>query len=393
MKKIAFITPWYGENIQGGAESECRSIIYNLQKKNISLEVLTTCVESFNSDWSINFHKEGFYNENGVDIQRFKVRKRNTDKFDQINYKLINNICINIDEEKVFFEEMVYSQSLFDYMENNKDEYHCFVFIPYMFGTTYWGIKKVLDKSILIPCLHDENYAYMKLMKNMFENVSGIIFNSQPEYELANKIYKIKNKTKQITIGTIIDTEFKYEPKCFIEKYKMKNPFILYAGRKDVGKNVDTLISYFENFRKTNDIKIDLVLIGGGKININRKSKRFIHDLGFVSKQDKYNAYSASLCLCQPSLMESFSIVIMESWIAKRPVLVSADCEVTKNFVKKSNGGLYFNTYEEFEECIKFFIKNITISNIMGQKGNEFVKNNFTYDIVTEKYINFFEQF
>ena len=45
-------------------------------------------------------------------------------------------------------------------------------------------------------------------------------------------------------------------------------------------------------------------------------------DLGFVPIQDKYDAYAAAELLCQPSKHESFSYVIMESWLCERPVLV-----------------------------------------------------------------------
>lgn len=57
--KIAFVIPWYGENIPGGAETECRTTAENLQKAGIEVEILTTCVKEFLSDWNANYHKEG----------------------------------------------------------------------------------------------------------------------------------------------------------------------------------------------------------------------------------------------------------------------------------------------------------------------------------------------
>ena len=54
---------------------------------------------------------------------------------------------------------------------------------------------------------------------------------------------------------------------------------------------------------------------------------------------------AAASLLCQPSHNESFSLVIMESWLCGRPVLVSSQCAVTKDFAKRSNGGLYFKDY------------------------------------------------
>lgn len=141
MKRIAFVIPWFGKNIPGGAESACRDITKRLKKSGIDVEILTTCVKEFASDWNVNFYKEGNELIYDVVVKRFKVRKRNTYEFDKINYKLINNIKITKDEEKIFFQEMINSPDLYKYIKTNADSYKCFVYIPYMFGTTYFGVK------------------------------------------------------------------------------------------------------------------------------------------------------------------------------------------------------------------------------------------------------------
>ena len=106
----------------------------------------------------------------------------------------------------------------------------------------------------------------------------------------------------------------------------MKTDFILYAGRKEAGKNVPLLIDFFARYKKHRKNELKLVLIGSGTIEIPSENRSDIIDLGFVPLQDKYDAYAAATFLCQPSLNESFSIVIMESWLCKSPVLVHAKC-------------------------------------------------------------------
>jgi glycosyltransferase involved in cell wall biosynthesis len=51
--------------------------------------------------------------------------------------------------------------------------------------------------------------------------------------------------------------------------------------------------------------------------------------LGFLAPDDLHHGYAAVLVLCQPSLLESFSIVFMEVWLAGSPLLVNGDCEMT----------------------------------------------------------------
>ncbi len=388
MKKIGFVTSWYGDDISGGAEAMLRDLTENLHKQNIPVEILTTCVKDFRSDWNKNYYREGTsINKNGITVRRFRVRKRNTDAFNQVNIKFMKNIPVTIEEEKIFLHEMVNSTALYRYMKENSENYSLFVFIPYMFGTTYWGMKLFPEKSVIIPCLHDEPYAYMKHFRKLFPQSAGMVFNSEPEKQLAEKIYDLHN-TKTLTAGIGMNTDITAKPENFRKKYNIKEPFILYAGRKDKGKNIDTLIKYHNEYIRQNNKNLRLVLIGGGETLKGRN----IIDLGYISQQDKYNAMSACEFLCQPSVNESFSLVIMENWLCKRPVLVHDGCEVTKNFASEADGGLYFRNYPEFEACTDYLLKNSKVSEIMGLNGMEYVKSHFTHDIVTRKYIEFFKE-
>ena len=390
MRKLAFVTPWFGENIPGGAEMELRGLVTHLNEAGVKVEVLTTCVKDFNSNWNENYHKPGEEIVLGVTVRRFKVRKRNEQKFAEVNAKLMRNERITMQEEQVFCEEMINSTDLCEYIDKNQALYELFVFIPYMFGTTYYGCQVCPQKSVLIPCFHDESYAYFECFKTAFSRVAGMIFNAKPELELANRLYNLEN-VEQVVLGVGLDTDIESNAKRFREKYKIHEPFILYAGRKDKGKNVDTLLQYFDEYKKRNANDMKLVLIGGGNIDIPEDVSHDVIDLGFVDKQDKYDACAAATLLCQPSHNESFSLVIMESWLCQRPVLVSGACEVTKRFAIDTNGGLYFNNYFEFEGAVNYILLNEDTAIQMGKNGCEYVKNHFAWDVIVKNCVTFFE--
>jgi glycosyltransferase involved in cell wall biosynthesis len=326
----------------------------------------------------------------GVTVRRFKITERDTERFDRINYKLINNKKVSLKEEQAFIREMVNSEGLYSYISVNGKNYDYFLFIPYMFGTTYYGSQIHPEKSILIPCLHDESYAYMDIYRQMFEGASGLVYLSEPEKELANRLFDIK--CRQMFIGGGVDTDVTYDVNRFRDKYKIKEDFILYAGRRDPGKNVPLLLDYYCSYKDRNANDLKLVLIGSGDVDIPVKYQRDIIDLGFVSKQDKYDAYSAAMVLCQPSLNESFSIVIMESWLCDTPVLVHADCTVTKGHCINSNGGIYFKDYDEFEGCIDFYLKNSKMGNRMAENGKLYVNNNYSWSKIVKNYVDFFTE-
>lgn len=391
MKKIGFVSPWFGMDIPGGAEAELRELVLHLKEADLEFEVLTTCVKSFNSNWSENYHKEGMSEENGIKIRRFGADKRDGAAFDNVNWKLMQNMPVSREEEEIFIHEMVNSSSLYQYMCENEDEYGCFVFIPYMFGTTYYGVEVNPSKAVLIPCFHDESYFYMDIFKELYSKVAGIIYNAKPEKELAEKNYNLQN-VSQIVMGIGMDTNISGNAYRFREKFNIKNPLMIYAGRKDAGKNVDLLLQYFSEYHKRNPSDLQLVLIGGGKIDIPLDVADKVFDLGFVDMQDKYNAYAAAEFLCQPSHNESFSLVIMESWLCGRPMLVNGSCAVTKNFAIESNGGLYFKDYFEFEGAVNYMLSHKDNATAMGNNGKRYVKDNFAWDKIIEKYIKFFNE-
>lgn len=392
MKTIAFVMPWFGFDIPGGAEMELKGLATHLHQAGISVEILTTCVESFYSDWNVNHYKEGTYIEKQITIRRFKVRKRDDGAFNNVNLKLMNEgPVLTADEERIFCEEMVNSPNLYKYIRENKDKYALFVFIPYMFGTTYYGVQECLEKAVMIPCFHDESYIYMERFKETFSKVAGMIFHAQPEADLAAKVYDLSKVNAQV-LGEGVYTEYEYDAERFRQKYKIEEPFVLYAGRKDVGKNIYTLINYFGEYKKRNKNNMKLVLIGGGTVQIPAAIEGDVIDLGYIEMQDKYDACAAATVLCQPSKNESFSLVIMESWLCETPVLVHEDCNVTKYFATESNAGLYFNSYWEFEGALNYVHEHKDVAEVMGRNGRQFVLERFSWDVIVEKYTKYFQE-
>lgn len=392
MKKIAFVAPWYGDNIPGGAEAALRGVANHLYEAGVDVCILTTTVEKFTADWNKNYYKPGNYKSaSGIPIKRFKIRKRDSAAFDAVNQKLINGETISEADEQIFNREMINSPDLYEYIKKNSGDYTAFVYIPYMFGTTYHGVMACPEKAVLIPCFHDEAYAYLKSFREVYSKAAGMLFNAEPEKYLTEKIYNLSG-VKQEVMGLGVDTGLTYDAGRFRDKFNIHDPFILYAGRKDEGKNIYTLINYFKRYKEETDSRLKLVLIGGGEIKVPVAIKNEVIDLGFVDIQDKYDAYSAAELLCQPSKNESFSFVIMESWLCKRPVLVHEDCEVTKNFVSVSNGGLYFRDYYDFRGTVDYIINNPETGDKMAENGYKFVCDNFAWDVIVKKYKKFFEE-
>jgi glycosyltransferase involved in cell wall biosynthesis len=381
--KAAFVIPWYGENIPGGAESLCRGTIKALLKAGVAAEILTTCVQQFHSDWNQNFHPEGASLEHGVPVRRFRVRQRDTAVFDRVNYKLMYNQPLTSANEEAFMAEMINSPDLYRFMADHRSEY-VFLLIPYMFGTTYWGSRVCPERSVLIPCLHDEAYARMRMVGRMCESARGLIFNCEHEKRLAGRLYSLSPERTTVA-GAPVDCEWQADPLRFRAKYGLSD-FFLYAGRTEKGKGADLLLEHFSRYCDETGRAEKLVFIGGGELEIPPGYSSRIIRLGFVPEQDKYDAYAAAIALCVPSRMESFSIVTMESWLAGRPAIVNAECGVTTEFCIQSNAGLYFSRYEEFREILCLLSDDESLCAALGSNGRQYVLENFRPDVVAARY-------
>jgi len=393
---IALVIPWYGDDIRGGAEKECNYLAHSLTDAGQPVEVFTTCVRDAACDRGKNTMKPGVYTESGITVRRFPVREhRDVDCYTASNLRIYHNDGFTAEDEEIYFREDINSEKMYAFIRNHKDAYRAFVFIPYMYGITFNGSACCPEKSILIPCLHDESYAYMRILKQKMNTFRGMVFLSKPERELAIRLYGLDH-VETAVLGGGLDTL--WAESCngdlFREKYEISQDFILFAGRKDAGKKADELIRFFLRYKQEKqNTELKLVLIGGGElpVAIPAENRSDVIDLGFISVEDKHNAFAACTLLCNPSYFESFSLVIMESWLAKRPVLVSEHCAVTANFAKETNGGLWYQNYAEFRGCLDYLLQNWEMGNAMGENGYRYVMEHFTHEKIAKNYLAFIE--
>jgi glycosyltransferase involved in cell wall biosynthesis len=94
-----------------------------------------------------------------------------------------------------------------------------------------------------------------------------------------------------------------------------------------------------------------------------------------------------------PSPYESLSIVLLEAWMHQRPVLVNGRCEVLKGQCRRSNAGLWFDNYDEFEICMNLIVTNEPLANALGKNGYIFTEKNYNWDIIKQKYISLISAF
>jgi len=126
---------------------------------------------------------------------------------------------LSISQEEEWIDSVVRSDTLVHFIEEHHSDYDCLIFAPYLFGITYRGMKIAPKRSILVPCLHDEPYARLKIFRNVFNQATGIFFNSEAEQALADRIFAPGKATIRL-VGMGIEPPDNLDPETFRKNSK-----------------------------------------------------------------------------------------------------------------------------------------------------------------------------
>lgn len=384
MRPVIWIIPWFHENVGGGSEVKVREYARRLMARGRSTEVWTTCARDFHDNWNVNHWPAGLDEVCGIPVRRFPVRPANHTVFNSLNTRLLAGDTLSAGEELLFFQESINSDALLAHIAAEGAGKHL-IFTPYLYGTTFHGAQVLPEHSLLYPEFHSEPYAYLEVLRRPVAAVQGLLFHAHPEQALANRLFDIGDKPQEVT-GLGIDETSPGDAARFRARHGLADdPIILCAGRQSVAKNVGLLCEFFIEHRRTEpERRMRLVLIGKEDMVI--PSHEDILGLGFVSSEEKADAHAAATLLCQPSINESFSIVIMESWLARVPVLVNGWCAVTRHHCEISGGGLWFDSFWEYREGVNWLLDHPWERARMGEQGRAHVLRTYQWDAVLERF-------
>lgn len=386
-RKFAFVVPRFGAGIAGGAETLIAGLARKLAQRGEQVEVWTTCARDHRT-WKNEF-PAGVSLEDGVTCRRFEVSPRNIEIWLKHQIAISQGLKPSIDDQLDWLANGVNSDGLYSHIAANAAAFDALFFGPYLFSTTFFGALIAPEKSVLIPCLHDENYAYLESLGSMFRQVRGAVFNAEAERRLACELYgKIAGAHAGLGFEAWPDSELAALSPYFKEKF----PYLLYLGRKETGKNAQQLIDDFIAYKSIRPQQQDLKLVicGGGDFSDLMRpaalKRADLIDLSAVSERDKRRIIRHAKVLVQPSRNESFSIVLMEAWLLGRPVLVNGLCPVTREHALQSGGGLYYSNSQEFMGTIDFILESPELADQLGQAGFNYVCNEYSWDAVLRRF-------
>lgn len=363
----------------GGAETLLKNLGAYLHRQGDEVHFLTTCATDPHT-WE-NDREAGEETHDGISVHYFPVDEtRDLETFLRIQDDISRGQNVKVEQQRQWMANSVHSPALYEYMEANPDRYDALIVGPYLFGLCFHAAQLLPEKTWLLPCLHDEPFAKLDIMHELFHAVHHILFNAAPEQDLANRLYNIPSSKGSI-VGMGLD-RFDVDPGAYTKRSQHTRPYVLYSGRREGLKGTPVLTAFMHAFMERTGREVDLVFTGSGTIEADADLWPYITDLGFVSEQEKHEVMAGALAFIHPSVNESFGIVLMEAWLAGTPVLVHGKSDVLRHQCEQSNGGLWFHTYPEFEAALELLLDNQALRTTLATNGRNYVQTAYTWEAV-----------
>ena len=380
--KLAVVVQRYGADISGGAELHARYVAERLSR-HAEVEVLTTCARDYVT-WRNEF-APGADLVNGVTVRRFPVRQeRDREAFGRLSSRVFQRRHSIRDELKWLASEGPTAPALLRHLRRAASRYDFFVFFSYRYYHAYHGVRATPSQAVLVPTAERDPALGLAISAQTFRSVRALLYNSHEERALIQGVARNEH-VPGVVVGVGSRIRDDASAARFRQGTGIRERFVLYVGRIDENKGCTELFGYFRRYAAEVSTGMQLVLAGTAAMEIPPHPR--IHHLGFVADEVKYDALAAADVLLMPSYYESLSMVTLEAWAMRLPVLVNGRCDVLRGQVVRANGGLYYESYAEFAEALHLLETERGLRRSLGANGRAYFERHYTWDVVEGKYL------
>jgi glycosyltransferase involved in cell wall biosynthesis len=383
-RRLALVVQRYGLEVNGGSELHCRMVAERLARY-FRVEVLTTCAVDYVT-WR-NHYAPGLGSVAGIPVRRFPVdTPRDSDVFRQVSAEILFQPHTPEQEQEWLQVQGPRCPGLLAHLKASRASYDAFIFFTYLYYPTCLGLPIVHDRALLVPTVHDEPPVYLGIYDSLFRAPRRILFSTPEERDFAERRFCLDSDRGEI-VGVGVDPPpGGSDPFWDAFRPRLGSSCVLsYLGRIDESKGCGALVDHFRRYRSDRPAR-DLKLLLMGRSAMRLPDDPCILRAGFVPELAKHRALEDSRVVLLPSPYESLSLAALEAWAAGRPVLANGGCEVLRGQCRRSNGGLWYNSYEEFRACLDRLLDDEAFSSTLGAQGRSWVLENHSWERVENKF-------
>ena len=385
--RVGFVVQRYGPEVVGGAELHCRWVAEHLAERHQVFVLTTTAVDYLS--WE-NVLPAGESTVNGVTVRRFPVVRQ---RREEVFFPVANKVCFfehSDEEERRWLEEHgPVCPELVDHLRRHQADFDALVFFSYRYWTSILGLRVAPAKSLLVPTAEHDRVLYLRLFRDLFRLPAAVVFNTPEERDLIERVTGNPRLPGEV-VGTGIDRPGVVPLEEVAPRLDLLGDYFVYVGRIEPEKGCAVMIDHFLRWQRETRSTATLALFGRSTMSFSENAH--VRLMGVVPDGEKLAAVARARALVMPSRHESLSMVVLESWMMGRPVLVNGDCEVLRGQVLRANGGLYYRRYEEFAAAMDMLAGEPGLADRLGAQGRAYFEATYAWERILEKYERLLER-
>ncbi len=383
--KVIFVTPRYGPQVMGGAETAARKLAEHLvAETGWEAEAYSTCALDPHT-WADEL-APGDSEINGVPVHRFASAHGRVPGFYALDgrLRLAPQRATRAEGRRwVDYNGPVSSDLIEAVCAADGD---VVAFYPYLYHPTVAAIGRVRVPAVLHPAAHDEPCLYLPVFRGTFGDADAFCFHTVAERSLVERTYPVAEKP-QIVLGLGVGESAGAGRPGGAVLGLGDRPYVVSVGRVDEHKGSKMLASYFSTYKERHPGPLALALVGPVSVTLDPHPDIVV--TGPVDESDKWDITRDALVAVSPSALESFSLVVLEAWVDRVPVVVNGTCGPTREHCERSGGGLWFTSYPEFEGALDRLLAHPTLRATLGANGRAYVDRFYQWPVLIARYAEF----
>jgi glycosyltransferase involved in cell wall biosynthesis len=166
-------------------------------------------------------------------------------------------------------------------------------------------------------------------------------------------------------------------------------PLILFLGQQYEYKGVGELVGATEAIR-ARGVMAEIAFVGPptpfSTRFFGRHTEPWLHVVGKVDEQTKWDAIEASSVVCLPSRHEAFGRVYLEAWSKGKPVIGGRIPTVAEVITEGQTGFLVDpGSTRELADALERVLTDPALASRLGESGRREVEGRFSWDSVVER--------
>jgi glycosyltransferase involved in cell wall biosynthesis len=267
-----------------------------------------------------------------------------------------------------------HSGELATWLEANIDDYDVVLAHGTPFSTAVVAsevAKRHGVPVVVLPHVHmEDRYYHWQTYYAMFRNARRVI--AAPSSSKSLFFDRLGAASVALPGGGVDTDEFSEARReraraRFAALHRADKPFVLVLGRKTAAKRYRMVVDAVDAVNARGH-RVDLVVIGpdeDGEPIVSPHAFAY----GARPREVVVGALASALCLVNMSESESFGIVLLEAWLAGRPVVAARKCAAFADLVVHGENGFLAASCEEIAEAVGTYLTEQATATRHGTAG------------------------